>query len=131
MVRLFFVPFGLIAVMNRSCRQCGSQLNGRIDKRFCDVDCKNQYHNGKRNPWIQREREVDLQLRTNRSILKHVIQEEETKYLGLTEFNRRGGDLSVITGIQKDHDDLKLQVYEFVVQVEEDRLKITYIEEKK
>ncbi|MEO0403465.1 MAG: hypothetical protein AAF193_01200 [Bacteroidota bacterium] len=69
-------------------------------------------------------------MRANRRIFKSVLEEESSRYLELQEFRKRGGDLSVITGIQKNHDDLKLEVYEFVVQVEENRLKITYIEEK-
>lgn len=57
--------------INKACLQCGKDLTGRIDKKFCDPQCKSafQYQKEKEHP----ERfynTVDNQLKLNRKILK-------------------------------------------------------------
>ncbi len=60
------------------CLQCGEKIVGRIDKKFCDSQCRNSYNNK-----IKRENEkliVDINriLRKNRKILKQFNPEGKT-----------------------------------------------------
>ena len=55
--------------MKKKCLSCGSDLYGRIDKKFCSDNCRNKYHNSlnvNENRYI---RKVNYILRRNRRIL--------------------------------------------------------------
>ena len=60
---------------SRKCNQCGKELLGRLDKRFCDVQCRNTYHNQHRQPDDQYIKLVNQQIRRNRRILKDLCPE--------------------------------------------------------
>jgi predicted nucleic acid-binding Zn ribbon protein len=53
------------------CAECGKEIEGRTDKKFCSHYCKSNYHyvrnRGKEN---NRYKDIDLQLKLNRRILK-------------------------------------------------------------
>ena len=56
----------------KECLACGRELEGRIDKKFCDAHCKSayQYEQAKtEEPKFYNK--VDIQLKLNRRILKH------------------------------------------------------------
>jgi len=60
------------------CLQCGEKIIGRIDKKFCDAQCRNSYNNR-----IKRETEkqiiaINRILRRNRKILKQFNPEGKT-----------------------------------------------------
>jgi hypothetical protein len=62
-----------------TCLTCGKPLRGRIDKKFCDVGCKNAYSNR-----VQREERVDIKtidriLKHNRRVLKRCLGEQLTR----------------------------------------------------
>ncbi|MEQ8360034.1 MAG: hypothetical protein RH860_11150 [Cytophagales bacterium] len=53
----------------RECKQCGKKIIGRKDKRFCDYNCRNDYHNElKKNSEVYMNK-VNLILRHNRNLL--------------------------------------------------------------
>ncbi len=56
----------------KHCLSCSKELEGRSDKKFCDVHCKSsyQYQQSKLNPSKFYNR-VDNQLKLNRKLLKH------------------------------------------------------------
>jgi hypothetical protein len=56
--------------MNKKCTECGSALKGRLDKRFCSVQCRNSHHNKNRRDEEVPIVEINQILRKNRSILK-------------------------------------------------------------
>ena len=57
-----------------NCRDCGTRLLGRSDKKFCNDYCRNAYH-GKRNRDVSNSmRNINNILRKNRRILQHLIQ---------------------------------------------------------
>lgn len=65
------------ATENRSCLACGKQLKGRIDKKFCDDYCRNQYNNqlkAKTNysPYV---RNINNVLMKNRRVLESILGE--------------------------------------------------------
>ena len=55
---------------DRQCLNCQKQLNGRIDKKYCDADCRNAYHNKEQRFSERMILAVNRQLRKNRTILK-------------------------------------------------------------
>ena len=58
-------------MLNRQCLECGSILEGRVDKKFCSNYCKSAYHyavNCAKEPTLFRI--IDKQLKLNRRILK-------------------------------------------------------------
>lgn len=58
------------------CPQCGTPLSqGRVDRRFCSVRCKNLWHNRRRFPDKDREiRKVLRILDNNREVLEKLIK---------------------------------------------------------
>ena len=55
----------------KTCVACGKELNGRSDKRFCDLHCKSTYHYRRSLEEAPRfYNRVDNQLKANRRILK-------------------------------------------------------------
>lgn len=56
---------------NQFCLECSRELEGRSDKKFCDVHCKSAYHYKlSRNDSDNFYFKVDRQLKKNRQILK-------------------------------------------------------------
>ncbi len=57
--------------IQQECLHCGKQLEGRTDKKYCNLHCKSayQYQKSKENPERFYDK-VDNQLRLNRKVLK-------------------------------------------------------------
>lgn len=61
-----------------NCPVCGSEINGRSDKKYCDDYCRSTHHyklNENNNKLIRR---MNSRLRKNRRILDKVIAKERT-----------------------------------------------------
>jgi DNA-directed RNA polymerase subunit M/transcription elongation factor TFIIS len=61
--------------MKKQCKECGSLMHGRSDKKFCSDLCRNAYHNKRTailNPAVKR---INRALQKNRSILALVEQD--------------------------------------------------------
>jgi len=58
------------------CAQCGMPLYyGRVDRRFCSLECKNRWHNSQR--YLNREKEVKRVLKildNNRNVLNKLLK---------------------------------------------------------
>lgn len=59
----------------RKCVACGKAVRGRIDKKFCDVDCRNNYNNLIRKGG-HIVRQINTILSKNHRILKQLLPEE-------------------------------------------------------
>lgn len=64
-------------IEERFCLACEKVLRGRIDKRFCDSDCRNLYNNQLHVQANNYVRKVDRDLKKNRRILKQSLGEEK------------------------------------------------------
>ena len=72
-----YYPYKITDMKKRRCLQCGDEVIGRLDKKFCDESCKATYHYQRSTDKEESLfRQIDRQLKTNRRILK--------------EFNRAG-----------------------------------------
>ncbi len=60
------------------CLQCGNELKGRIDKKFCDDQCRTAYNNRLKSDTTFM-RNVNNTLRKNRKVLEELIPTEENK----------------------------------------------------
>ncbi len=58
-----------------TCKECGTKLKGRSDKKFCDSNCRNAYHNEKSRPGEQHIRKINRQLSKNRNLLDRLLSE--------------------------------------------------------
>jgi len=56
--------------MDNYCLDCGAKLMGRVDKKFCNDQCRNNYHNKENREDSAFVRNVNTILRRNRNILK-------------------------------------------------------------
>lgn len=72
------------------CLYCNTELKGRIDKQFCTPHCKSHYHNQKPNSEEAFIREINKQIRKNRSALrtacplgKATVRKDFLKKLGM------------------------------------------------
>ncbi|MFD0792023.1 hypothetical protein ACFQZX_00260 [Mucilaginibacter litoreus] len=68
---------------NNNCEECGRELHGRIDQRFCNDTCRNSFNRKKRISELQGEPpfipQIISLLRLNRKILWRLLAHEETR----------------------------------------------------
>ncbi len=73
------------------CLQCGEKIVGRIDKKFCDAQCRNSYNNKRKRESEKQIVEINRILRRNRKILKQLSPEGKTtvrkEYLEKSDFD--------------------------------------------
>ncbi len=55
------------------CLECGNRIKGRTDKRFCNDQCRNSYHNRLKSDINAMVRRVNKQLRHNRRIMEKLV----------------------------------------------------------
>ncbi len=57
----------------KTCLQCGQTLHGRLDKKFCDDQCRSQFNNQLNSDVSSVMRNINYILRRNRRILASLI----------------------------------------------------------
>ena len=62
-----------LSVRRRNCPICKSVLRGRLDKKFCSMQCKSQYHRRLRKVTADITVDIDKILHRNRSILLEIM----------------------------------------------------------
>jgi hypothetical protein len=65
--------------MENACLECGTRLLGRIDKKFCNDQCRNAYHNRENRDDDSFIRNINSILRKNRNILKELTPDGKSK----------------------------------------------------
>ncbi len=61
------------------CLECGTELIGRVDKKFCNDLCRNVYHNKQNKDANEFVRKVNTILRKNRRVLEKLNPGEKSK----------------------------------------------------
>lgn len=64
--------------MERLCLSCGEPLIGRADKKFCNDSCRNNHYHQQHKGPINFIRNINNQLKRNRSILEKLNPESKT-----------------------------------------------------
>ncbi|RKO71446.1 hypothetical protein D7322_11860 [Sphingobacterium puteale] len=102
--------------MEKVCLECGKNIRGRSDKRFCDDSCRNAYNNKLNSDQTNLIRNVNNILRKNRRILADVLEGEEkgmTKVQG-EKLKRLGFDFKFHTHTFANN---KGQTYKFIYEM--------------
>jgi hypothetical protein len=100
--------------MDRWCMSCNNKVEGRVDKLFCSPYCKSSYHYIKnRNKKMTRFNLIDVQLKRNRSILKHFHKTGKTTILK-SELIDKGFNPNYFTNYWKNNNnEVYLFCYEY------------------
>lgn len=80
------------------CLVCGEILRGRIDKKFCNETCRNQFHNRLNVEEGRVMREINRGLRRNRRIL-YELMDSGKRTIQRSWLLRRGFDFELITAV--------------------------------
>lgn len=85
----------------RKCKHCGNPLQGRSDKVFCSVKCKNDSNYAKRNGKNSIIEEVDGILHRNHDILTQIFQGEKSNKIKVPRLllDKMGFKFNYHTGI--------------------------------
>ena len=102
----------------RNCLYCGAEIIGRFDKKFCDDNCRNNYHYRiKSKEYDGVVKMVNGALLNNRKILKSLCGEckEIVKKKSLDD---RGFDYDLITNIYKAKSESEYRiVYDYAYKI--------------
>ena len=93
--------------MKRLCLNCGKELTGRADQKFCDSLCRSQYHNIKKNESNAIRNRIITALNKNYRILSNLIASGRD-CAELSEMEQLGFIPSCITSVvkgDKTHDE--------------------------
>ena len=80
------------------CIHCGNIIHGRIDKKFCDPQCKSAYHNTKNRNESKKIRKVNKLLKENYNILSKINPYQKTK-VKKEALTKRGFNFHYFTSI--------------------------------
>lgn len=80
----------LVLDNSRQCRYCGNPLRGRTDKLYCDITCKNAFHNQHQQNDRRDIEQIDRILKQNRIILKTILGDRTTAKVFKAELMQRG-----------------------------------------
>lgn len=86
--------------MDNICLECGTHLIGRVDKKFCNDLCKNNYYNKINRDETAYIRSVNRILRKNRKILKELNPDGKVTVKG-DKLESKGFNFKYFTKIYK------------------------------
>lgn len=68
-----------LSIMKRVCLECGIEIHGRRDKKFCTDQCRNDFNNKNNADSTNYIRNVNRILRKNRRILAEICPEDKKR----------------------------------------------------
>jgi predicted nucleic acid-binding Zn ribbon protein len=92
----------MITAETKSCMSCGKPLKGRVDKKFCDDYCRNNYNNQLKanSSYSAYVRSINNALLKNRKILESILPgTEETARASRDKLQRLGFHFKYLTHI--------------------------------
>lgn len=95
--------------MSDHCLECGKEIHGRIDKKFCSMECKNRYNNRRTFHIRHIKTRIIGALNNNYEILNSLLREELTS-AEISDLVDLGFNPSYVTGHHKGrkaHDEYK------------------------
>lgn len=84
--------------MEKTCPNCGNEIVGRIDKRFCDDQCRSSYYNKANRDSTNAVRKINNILRKNRRILEG-LNPEGKAVVSKQELTSEGFSFNYFTNI--------------------------------
>lgn len=93
----------MIQENKKHCKECGTVLTGRADKKYCDSNCRSLYHNRANRKETERMRQVERVMRRNRNYLDRKSQNGR-KFIPVVELFDSGFDLKYFTHFHEDQE---------------------------
>ena len=80
------------------CLQCGKPLkSGRIDKKFCNEGCRNQYHNAQKIAEHAEIKKINGIIKNNRKILKELLGDNKFVNVSHQDMLKKGFEFGYLT----------------------------------
>ena len=89
--------------MKKKCLECGDELFGRVDKKFCSDQCRSSYNNKIHFTSSAYMRKVNKILKKNRNILEKLIPKDKAK-ANREKLLERGFNFNYHTNVFKTKD---------------------------
>lgn len=101
------------------CLNCGNEVKGRRDKKYCDDQCRNHHYNTRHGNEVLYMRNIHNLLRRNRRILSEIIpKDQETHDIDLDSLLLQGFSLKYHTHVQLQADESPIYFcYEYGYQL--------------
>lgn len=87
-------------IAEKRCMECGKEIHGRPDKKFCDHECRVTYHNRMSRETNTLIRSINQTLRKNRLILSELNPTGKTKVLR-SRLSEKGFNFEYFTSIYR------------------------------
>jgi len=104
------VPIRNSMTSTKKCLECGGDIIGRTDKKFCSDYCRNAYNNRKNSAHVNMIRNVNNKLKKNWRILEKLNPTDKTR-VHKSKLSDAGFDFNYFTSIYTTK---KQSVYYFV-----------------
>ncbi|MFA6275620.1 MAG: hypothetical protein WC622_02665 [Pedobacter sp.] len=95
---------------NRTCDYCGRPISGRLDRKFCDVNCKNNFNSRQRSAFragvhpnagqIIKQIKINYEILLKRQVQK--IEKDATTYINKEQLVKDGFDPRFFTSLTTD-----------------------------
>ena len=80
------------------CLQCGKELkSGRIDKKFCNENCRTQYHNNQKIAEHVEIKKINGIIKNNRKILKSLLGNDKFVNVAHEDLLKKGFEFDYLT----------------------------------
>ena len=84
------------------CSFCGKELLGRVDKKYCDDNCRNNHHYiSKKHDKVLMIKDVNAALMQNRKILKQLSKNNDKIIVLKQELVRNNFNFDLITNVYR------------------------------
>lgn len=87
----------MISPSERKCLECGTPIQGRRDKKFCDDQCRNDFNNRLLSETSEEFKAINQILRKNRKILEVMISPEGKSKIAGKSLAEKGFNFTYIT----------------------------------
>lgn len=106
----------------RNCLACNTPLVGRIDKKFCDYNCRNAHHNFLNQPSNNQLSKINRQLIKNHRILQEFI-DGDVRSIPLSVLKAMGYNEDLRTSVVDDPNDGRIYfIYDISYQQNESEI---------
>jgi hypothetical protein len=85
--------------MKKQCLSCNHEMQGRADKRFCSLACKNAYNNEQRRQSRGATEEIDGYLHRNREVMALLMGDTKKATFDRLVLQRAGFKFDYLTGL--------------------------------
>jgi len=111
----------------KTCLECNAKIKGRVDKRFCDDNCRSAFHNKHNRTQLLITREINAVLRRNRQILKDIFETNHSETIvSKQQLEKKGFSFEFLThSKEKSKAEQAKYCYEFgYLELKEGQFKI-------